>query len=376
MDLEVKPSSPPNHRTLPSEIIHQILSYFCIQDLSTLSDCSLVSRQFNGIATPLLWRWLYLKPPTTIHTEQDAQEPSHQTKTENWTVDLLKHVKILSISTHQENWCAHSKIISLPNLEVLRLKVHSELSGRSEYHHELNFGQPEHDPQPCPLVKNLKPKVIIWERTGYSSLCLDEAPSLPTSVWSHVETLIFLASSIDAGTRHTRCNFSLPKEIPKLKKIYWIYDPVSTYRDEEVHWSDQEPFWSSIPKLDTWVLLNVILRSPRCDIDIVNLRSTVLRRRHLRDSFTETQKLMKIQILNEMGYELEGAMDQDFIIPKDMKYCSEHLSFLSMAEFIAEKDARGWFEPFEVRAWQDAMYEAESGTEEEREKMHDQSLKE
>ncbi|WVQ69252.1 uncharacterized protein L199_007469 [Kwoniella botswanensis] len=205
------------------QVIQRILSHIPTGCRGTLATCALVSKQFNRIATPLLWEWLDLTSATT--NTDDVTEDTHEATpfdTSHWKEENLAMVKVLSIDAHEQHWCSAIERFDLPNLETLRLTINRAYSGTGRIHSVQSSPPPSQikssssSTSQCPFIQNFKPKTIVYGEAPPSSFYLDPNNLYP-SIWSEVETLIFLIPP-DGANNHFVRNKDLNKLLPKLKK--------------------------------------------------------------------------------------------------------------------------------------------------------------
>ncbi|OCF76930.1 hypothetical protein I204_02639 [Kwoniella mangroviensis CBS 8886] len=212
------------------QIIQRILSYIPTNNQSTLASCALINKQFNRIATPLLWRWLDLSSATsTDDGSEDGTDTAAPLDASHWTKEHLEMVKVLSIDTHKQDWCSAFGQFDMPNLEALRLTV-GRMYGGIGRTHSVQSSPPSSQTRPsssstaqCSLIQNLRPNTILYRETPSSAFYLDPNNLCP-GIWSEVETLIFLIPPVGANKSFVR-NKDLIKLVPKLTKVIWIFDP-------------------------------------------------------------------------------------------------------------------------------------------------------
>ncbi|WVW78456.1 hypothetical protein I302_100410 [Kwoniella bestiolae CBS 10118] len=377
--------SPPNPPSISfsNHIIQRILSYIPVNEQGTLHSCTLVDKQFNLIATPLLWRWLILSPPS----EADEITPINPIDTSVWKDERLKMVKILSIETHSSEWCTlnQSANLKLPNLETIRLTIHKKFGYPRAFH---SF--PTSEPPPsqisnqsaCTLMKHLKPRTIVYKETPDSSFYLNPDNVSPP-IWSKVDTLIFLIPPVGAGTHFTK-NKDLTQLVPKLKRVYWIFDPTDvdlTSRYNTGNFDHDEINFLS----------NLLVRNPKIKFTIVNAGCTSLRlpkkyRMSIEDSEDSYQESFiknhwnrleeaafdarrsKLRAKAKAGsgsgsgsgsgpgskrQEKDGdrdSNDEEEEEEEDEEVDSSY-EFMSIGEFVEKEEWYNWFDPEEIVRW-------------------------
>ncbi|WVF69816.1 hypothetical protein IAT40_004595 [Kwoniella sp. CBS 6097] len=132
---------------LPDEVVVSILSYLegYQEDLSSFS---LASKRFDKLATPVLWKRLFLTPSKSPHLSsylpQDIGEGSLTQEAPNHRAiepehrrmeELALYVERLTFHHYKGKWCISPQFftVSFPNLKVLHLFLESE----TQYGHIL-----------------------------------------------------------------------------------------------------------------------------------------------------------------------------------------------------------------------------------------------
>ncbi|KAK6903739.1 hypothetical protein I203_107244 [Kwoniella mangroviensis CBS 8507] len=363
------------------QIIQRILSYIPTNNQSTLASCALVNKQFNRIATPLLWRWLDLSSATsTDDGSEDGTDTAAPLDTSHWTKEHLEMVKVLSIDTHKQDWCSAFVQFDMPNLETLRLTVGRMYGGIGRVH-SVQSSPPPSQTRPsssstaqCPLIQNLKPKDVVYRETPSSSFYLDPSNLCP-SIWSEVETLIILIPPVGANKSFVR-NKDLIKLVPKLKKVIWIFDPSQVDLKSKYNTGNYDH-----GEID--FISSLLLKNQKVRFEIVNCGCTALRfPKTYRGSIEDAHDSYQESFIKNYWDELEEAAyrdkqsnaknnkentettkseDEDDNDDDDDDSGYTSFDFYSIEEFVEKKEWYRWFGPEEIVRWKKVNEEIVGG---------------
>ncbi|WWD00581.1 hypothetical protein V866_007516 [Kwoniella sp. B9012] len=352
------------------QVLQRILSYIPTGYQGTLATCALVNKQFNRIATPLLWEWLDLTSATT--TTDDVTEVTHETNpfdTSHWKKGNLEMVKVFSIDAHDQHWCSAIGQFDLPNLETLRLTINRSYRGAGRIHSIASSPPPPQtlpsssSNSQCPLIQDLKPKTIVYRETPSSAFYLDPNNLYP-SIWSEVETLIFLIPPVGANNHFVR-NKDLNKLLPKLKKVIWIFDPRQVDLKSRYNTGNYDH-----GEID--FLSSLLLRNPKIRFEIVNCGCTALRfPKKYRGSMEDAKDSYQEDFIKHYWNELEQAAYRDKQskaknkkdVPATTKTDdkdndgddddgdSTSFDFYSIEEFVEKEEWYRWFGSGELIRW-------------------------
>ncbi|WVQ69253.1 uncharacterized protein L199_007470 [Kwoniella botswanensis] len=324
---------------IPSEIIHRILSYLSAHDQGTLTSCALVSKRFDQIATPFLWRWLRLDP---LHMSNDDDSPTLDIST--WGQHLQDMVQVLDITTHDGDWCGSAKVTSLhlPNLKTLRLHIDTGATGYKEIHVEK---EEEGLKSSCRLIQGLRPKIIVHrgKTNPKPSFYLDPKYFCPT-IWSAIDTLVYLVPPTQSSThflQHRRRDLS--RVLPKLEKIFWIFDTTSMDPDAEGR-------QGSLFGPEFQLISDILINNPQIRVTIVNIGCTQMRLpRRRRTSYEDTIGHYSQLFDNFYSDEIEySSVDNNYY---DDTQELNYPYLLTIEEFMKQEEWYEFLEPQEFEGW-------------------------
>ncbi|WVW78468.1 hypothetical protein I302_100422 [Kwoniella bestiolae CBS 10118] len=238
--------------------------------------------------------------------------------------------------------------IGLPNLKTLQI----QLPPRGDNLQPLHPSHVSHYPPNVPPVpsisllrEQLRPKTLVIRNVSTRLINL-HLPSIPIEVYENVESLMLISSSYEKYQPAT-LPLDLPI-IPKLKKVYWFFDPTFPERREVAIHKE----WY---KVNVWGITQLILAlQPSVRVSIVNVGSTILKDpNHRCMSVENRQREIERQLWDEVRMK-SGEEPYSWNLD-DLEERMGTVRFFGLEVFVGDEEWWDWFDVGEMRNWNTAM---------------------
>ncbi|WWC59465.1 uncharacterized protein I303_102021 [Kwoniella dejecticola CBS 10117] len=221
---------------LPDELIHHIFSYFS-SDTTSLLKCSTVSRQWHQAASSSIWQHLTLTPWSKEKDENGAPlaNDAHQyfgqiATTQRSQRSTTDQVRKFTLHHHTSEWCKagkgqRSSTFKLPNLDILEIYFDGRWKfPRLHAKPDSPTSKTRYTGGDCRLLQDIYPRIIVFKccTAHCHPLCV---PGLPTSLFRHVEELIFVSSDVEHIKPGKQILGAPEFPLGQLKSITWIFAP-------------------------------------------------------------------------------------------------------------------------------------------------------
>ncbi|WVW78459.1 hypothetical protein I302_100413 [Kwoniella bestiolae CBS 10118] len=331
---------------LPTEVIHRILSY---STQGTLASACRTSKALYRIASPLLWKHLVLSPwkldengdevldekGKKVLDENKKDCGGMKTRQKNGKA-LRNDVITSSLYHHSAEWCQSRarSTLQLPNLRTLHL-------------HVTGTGSLHSSGYECRLLRVVKPQILVLHNAfiGGPNLKMWEVPKLSTN---NIHTIFFI-SPADQALEPERRGFSLFPRVPKIKDIYWLFEPVEV--DESNVLTSDIPMFHRQDYRDKIVELS--LKFPNARLTIIN--AGIIQHYHKRCPKVpiEASEREAAQVVSR---KLNGTLvGYDFWSPERKRQKVGSTTFVSFEKFIEKETWWKYLEVKEVMKWKKLM---------------------
>ncbi|WRT64784.1 uncharacterized protein IL334_001718 [Kwoniella shivajii] len=340
--------SEPTIPQLPNEVIIDILSALSSYHQGTLASCCAVSRAWNGLATPELYRWS--RPVEFVDRDrtQEGIEVISNAPFLRLGIHHLSEIRHLAIGYHPNSYCLdhHDHRMRLPNLKSVQLEL-GERHQHIQPLHNSDIPYSGTSPSECPLLKGLHPQTVVNRNVSLRMINLN-IPSIPTSLWEQVETLVFISSSFEKNQGNGWEPF-LPN-LPKLERIFWLFDPLAPGESKE---RKRRNDWNELNLYIISELLSMC-ESSNVSFCIVNAGSTIMKDpcwRYL--SVVKAQKEAEEIIVRKLSDKLRA--ESSSIDEFDVKDHFNDITFATLEEFIEDEEWYEWMDSEELSRWKKVM---------------------